>query len=111
MYKRQEAPCATNEEIDNAIISAKKAFLSWRETPPPERSRVMMRYQDLLKTNQKAIATILSKENGKTLEDAMGDVWRGIEVVEQAANITPLLMGETVRMWPEKLIPIVTSSL
>ena len=51
-----EAPCATNEEIDNAIISAKKAFLSWRETPPPERSRVMMRYQDLLKTNQKAIA-------------------------------------------------------
>ena len=91
-----EAPCATNEEIDNAIISAKKAFLSWRETPPPERSRVMMRYQDLLKTNQKAIATILSKENGKTLEDAMGDVWRGIEVVEQAANITPLLMGETV---------------
>ena len=91
-----EAPCATNEEIDNAIISAKKAFLSWRETPPPERSRVMMRYQDLLKTNQKTIATILSKENGKTLEDAMGDVWRGIEVVEQAANITPLLMGETV---------------
>ena len=56
----------------------------------------MMRYQELLKKNQEEIAKILSKENGKTFEDAKGDVWRGIEVVEQAANITPLLMGETV---------------
>ena len=91
-----EAPCATNEEIEQAIAFAKEAFHSWRETPPPERSRVMMKYQDLLKTHQNEIAEILSKENGKTFEDAKGDVWRGIEVVEQAANITPLLMGETV---------------
>ena len=56
----------------------------------------MMKYQELLKTHQDDIAKILSKENGKTFEDAKGDVWRGIEVVEQAANITPLLMGETV---------------
>ena len=91
-----EAPCATDEEIESAIASAKEAFFSWRETPPPERSRVMMKYQDLLKINQDEIAKILSEENGKTFEDAKGDVWRGIEVVEQAANITPLLMGETV---------------
>ena len=91
-----EAPCTTDEEIESAIGSAKEAFFSWRETPPPERSRVMMKYQDLLKINQDEIAQILSKENGKTFEDAKGDVWRGIEVVEQAANITPLLMGETV---------------
>ena len=91
-----EAPCTTDEEIESAIGSAKEAFFSWRETPPPERSRVMMKYQDLLKINQDEIAKILSKENGKTFEDAKGDVWRGIEVVEQAANITPLLMGETV---------------
>ena len=91
-----KAPCATDEEIKSAVASAKEAFFSWRETPPPERSRVMMKYQDLLKINQDEIAKILSKENGKTFEDAKGDVWRGIEVVEQAANITPLLMGETV---------------
>ena len=59
-----EAPCATDEEIEMAINAAKEAFLSWRETPPPERSRVMMKYQDLLKTNQDEIAKILSKENG-----------------------------------------------
>ena len=91
-----QAPCATDKEIEQAINSAKDAFIDWKETPPPERSRVMMRYQELLKQNQNEIAAILSKENGKTLEDAKGDVWRGIEVVEQAANITPLLMGETV---------------
>ena len=91
-----EAPCATESEIENAISSAQAAFLTWRETPHPERSRIMMRYQELLKQNQDKIAEILSKENGKTFEDAKGDVWRGIEVVEQAANITPLLMGETV---------------
>ena len=91
-----EAPCATESEIENAISSAQAAFLTWRETPPPERSRIMMRYQELLKQNQDKIAEILSKENCKSFEDAKGDVWRGIEVVEQAANITPLLMGETV---------------
>ena len=91
-----KAPCATESEVENAISSAQAAFLTWRETPPPERSRIMMRYQELLKQNQDKIAEILSKENGKTFEDAKGDVWRGIEVVEQAANITPLLMGETV---------------
>ena len=90
------APCATEQEVERAITSAKEAFLTWKEIPPPERSRVMMKYQELLKTNQDDIAKILSKENGKTFEDAKGDVWRGIEVVEQAANITPLLMGETV---------------
>ena len=91
-----QAPCATDKEIEQAVNSAKDAFIDWKETPPPERSRVMMKYQELLKQNQNEIAAILSKENGKTLEDAKGDVWRGIEVVEQAANITPLLMGETV---------------
>lgn len=91
-----DVPLTTKEEINLAVESAKNAFLDWRDTPPPERSRVMMRYQELLKKNQEEIAKILSKENGKTFEDAKGDVWRGIEVVEQAANITPLLMGETV---------------
>ena len=89
-------PCATEKEIEVSVQSALHAFEQWKETPPPERSRLMMRYQALLKENQEELAEILSQENGKTLEDARGDVWRGIEVVEQAANITPLLMGETV---------------
>ncbi len=91
-----EVPLATTEELNQAVASAGEAFLVWRETPVPERARLMLRYQHLLKEHQDDIAKILSLETGKTFADAQGDVWRGIEVVEQAANIASLMMGETV---------------
>lgn len=56
----------------------------------------MLRYQHLLKEQHDELAILLSSETGKTLADAKGDVWRGIEVVEQAANICSSMMGETV---------------
>jgi malonate-semialdehyde dehydrogenase (acetylating)/methylmalonate-semialdehyde dehydrogenase len=90
-----QAPCATDAELDAAVVSAKEAFLIWREVPAPERARIMMRYQHLLKENHDEIATILSSETGKTFADAKGDVWRGIEVVEQAMSVPSMMMGET----------------
>lgn len=90
------APCATDAEMESAIASATNAFHIWKKIPVPERARLMMRYQHLLKENHDEIATILSEETGKTFADAKGDVWRGIEVVEQAANICSMMMGETV---------------
>lgn len=90
-----ETPCATNEEMVAAVESAKAAFKTWREVPVPERARLMMRYQALLKEHHDELATILAEESGKTFEDAKGDVWRGIEVVEQAANVPSLMMGES----------------
>lgn len=90
-----KAPCATDAELDAAVNAAKQAFLSWREVPASERARVMMRYQQLLKDHHDEIATVLSQETGKTLADAKGDVWRGIEVVEQAMNVPSMMMGET----------------
>ncbi|UZE96598.1 CoA-acylating methylmalonate-semialdehyde dehydrogenase [Alkalimarinus alittae] len=89
------APCATQDEVAFAIASAKTAFESWKETPSPERARLMMRYQQLLKEHHDELAEILSQETGKIFADAKGDVWRGIEVVEQACNISSLMMGET----------------
>ena len=89
-------PYATNPEMERAVAAAKEAFKTWREVATPERARLMLRYQDLLKKHQNEIAEILAKENGKTLVDAQGDVWRGIEVVEHACNISSLMMGETV---------------
>lgn len=91
-----EAPAATADEMKQAIAAAKTAFESWKEVPVSERARLMLRYQALLKEHQEEIAEILSQETGKTFEDAKGDVWRGIEVAEQAANIASLMMGETV---------------
>ncbi|MFQ3198585.1 MAG: malonate-semialdehyde dehydrogenase (acetylating)/methylmalonate-semialdehyde dehydrogenase [Paraglaciecola sp.] len=90
-----KAPCATDREINLAVVSAKEAFLTWREVPVSERARVMMRYQQLLKDHHDELATILSGETGKTFADAKGDVWRGIEVVEQAMNVPAMMMGET----------------
>ena len=90
------APKATHEEIEAAIASAKQAFLSWREVPVSDRARLMLRYQHLLKEHHDELAEILAAETGKTFADAKGDVWRGIEVVEQAANIASLMMGETM---------------
>lgn len=90
-----ESPCATHEEVEFAISSAKTAFQTWKDTPSPERARLMLKYQQLLKEHHDEIAEILSQETGKTFADAKGDVWRGIEVVEQACNISSSLMGET----------------
>jgi len=91
-----QVPCTTAEEMAFAIASAKEAFKSWKEVPVSERARLMMRFAHLLKEHQAEIADIICRELGKTVEDAKGDVWRGIEVVEQAANIPSLMMGETV---------------
>lgn len=89
-------PKATAGEIEAAVDGARKAFLSWREVPVSERARLMLRYQHLLKEHHDELAQILARETGKTFADAKGDVWRGIEVAEHAANIASLMMGETV---------------
>ncbi|CAI8248907.1 MAG: Methylmalonate-semialdehyde dehydrogenase [acylating] [Marinobacterium sp. xm-d-530] len=98
-----EVPCATAAEVEKAIDSAKNAFEIWKETPVGERARLMLRYQALLKEHHDEIATLLSSETGKTFEDAKGDVWRGIEVVEHACNIASLSMGETVENVARKI--------
>lgn len=91
-----ELPCATEPEMVEAITSATNAFQSWKTVAVPDRARLMLRYQHLLKEHHDELATLLSQETGKILADAKGDVWRGIEVVEQAANIASNMMGEMV---------------
>ena len=91
-----EVPFATQSEIDRAVASAKAAFEAWRDVPTPERARLMLDYQALLKRRQDDIAHTLSQETGKTFADAKGELWRGIEVVEHACNVANLTMGEIV---------------
>ena len=90
------APLTTSAEVNRAVSGAQSAFVEWRETPVSERMRVMLNFQRLLKENQKALAKIVAQDNGKTFDDAMGDVWRGLEVAEFAASVPSLMMGETV---------------
>jgi len=87
-------PFATKAEVDAAVASAAKAFQSWRLTPLGARMRVMLRFQDLVRQNMKRIAQTLTAEQGKTLPDAEGDIFRGLEVIEHACSIGTLQQGE-----------------
>ncbi len=91
-----QVPMATSSEVESAIASAKAAFETWKDVPVPARARMVLQYQYLLKKHHDEIAEILAEETGKTFEDAKGDVWRGIEVAEHAANVASMMMGEYV---------------
>jgi len=87
-------PFATTDEVDAAVAAAKAAFKTWRDTPIGTRARIMLKYQTLLREHTKRIAQILTAEQGKTLPDAEGDIFRGLEVVEHACSIGTLQLGE-----------------
>ncbi|MFC4727994.1 CoA-acylating methylmalonate-semialdehyde dehydrogenase [Coralloluteibacterium thermophilus] len=87
-------PFATAEEVDAAVASAQAAFRTWRKTPIGARARIFLKYQQLIREHMKELAAILTAEQGKTLPDAEGDVFRGLEVVEHAAAIGNLQLGE-----------------
>ncbi|MEN6079128.1 CoA-acylating methylmalonate-semialdehyde dehydrogenase [Chromobacterium piscinae] len=87
-------PLATADEVNAAVAAAKEAFKTWKKTPIGARARIFLKYQQLIRDNMKELAAILTAEQGKTLADAEGDIFRGLEVVEHAANIGTLQMGE-----------------
>ena len=87
-------PFATPEEVEAAVSSAHKAFQTWRKTPIGARARIFLKYQQLIRDNMSELAAILTAEQGKTLPDAEGDVFRGLEVVEHAASIGNLQLGD-----------------
>lgn len=89
-----ETPMGGAAEVDAAVRAAAGAFPDWWQTPPVERIRILFRYKMLLEENFEALAISVTREHGKTLQEARGDVRRGIEVVEYACAITELLKGE-----------------
>ena len=89
-----KVPMATMGEVDAAVAAAKEAFKSWRKTPIGTRARIFLKYQQLIREHMPELAALLSAEQGKTLPDAEGDVFRGLEVVEHAAAIGNLQLGE-----------------
>ena len=87
-------PFATPDEVNAAVANAKQAFKTWKKTPIGARARIFLKLQQLIRENMKELAALLTAEQGKTLPDAEGDVFRGLEVVEHAANIGTLQLGE-----------------
>ena len=88
-----KVPLSTTKEVNQAIESANKAFQSWKEIPSTTRARYMFKLKDLLERNSEELAQITVNENGKTIEEAKGEIIRGIENVEVATGIPSLMMG------------------
>ena len=91
-----KVPQSTADEINEAVAAAQTAFQTWRKTPITTRARIFLKYQELIRAHMDELAEILTAEQGKTLADARGDVFRGLEVVEHAAGIANLQIGDFV---------------
>ncbi|MFT5649120.1 MAG: malonate-semialdehyde dehydrogenase (acetylating)/methylmalonate-semialdehyde dehydrogenase [Yoonia sp.] len=87
-------PLANAAEMDMAVKAATAAQPAWAATNPQRRARVMMKFVALLNENMDRLAEALSREHGKTLPDAAGDVQRGLEVVEYCVGAPELLKGD-----------------
>ncbi|HEY9133133.1 MAG TPA: CoA-acylating methylmalonate-semialdehyde dehydrogenase, partial [Dyella sp.] len=87
-------PLATAAEVDYAVRAALAAFPVWAETSALRRARIMFRYKELLEQHRDELAALITRQHGKILSDAQGEVTRGIEVVEFACGITSHLKGD-----------------
>jgi len=89
------ARCAVADaaKVDEAVAVADAAFATWRETSLTARAQIMFAYRALLDARRVELATLVSAEHGKTVADALGEVSRGVEVVEYACGIRSLLEG------------------
>ena len=88
-----KTPLSTGEDLDAAVQAAKKAFPAWRDTPVVVRARAMFRFRQLLEDHFEELAATVTREHGKTLDEARGSVRRGIECVEVACGTPSLMMG------------------
>ena len=91
-----EVPMCGADVVNAAVDAAAAAFPAWRDTPAIERARLFFRYRQLIEENFDRICQSVSREHGKTLAEARGSVYRGIENIEYACAAPTLLMGDTL---------------
>ena len=91
-----KVPLATVDELNAAVADAAEAQVKWAATNPQRRARVMMKFAALINENMDKLAELVSREHGKTLPDARGDVQRGLEVVEVCMGAPHMLKGEFI---------------
>jgi malonate-semialdehyde dehydrogenase (acetylating) / methylmalonate-semialdehyde dehydrogenase len=91
-----QVPYAVEADVDRAVRSAHEAFLKWRDVPVVDRVQVLYRYKTLLEAHAAEVAGILTRENGKTVDDAKAEVRRMIQMVEVACGMPSLMMGDSL---------------
>ena len=91
-----DVPLGTAADVDRAVSAAQSAFPAWRATPAVQRARYLFELKYLLEKHAEELARTVTRENGKTLDEARGSVRRGIECVEVAAGAPSMLMGQVL---------------
>ncbi len=91
-----KVPCCTQDEVEQAIAAAKAAFPAWRDTPVRKRAGLMLKLRNLIERDMEELTLLCATENGKTLDEAAGDVGKALEMTELAASAPSLLMGESL---------------
>lgn len=92
------APASTMSELNSAVEAAQAAFASWSSTPIKERVQIFYRYKTLMEKNLKELATLVQKENGKTLDEAIAEVEKSIELTEYACSMPQLVAGKIMEV-------------
>ena len=93
----RRAEAATAAEVAAAVDAAEAAFPGWRATQPLKRARIMFRFKELLEREADSIVALITEEHGKVLDDARGELMRGVEVVEYACGAPEILKGQHSR--------------
>ena len=89
-------PLSTREEAREAVAAAKGAFPAWRDTPAPVRGKIVARAAAILEARKEEVARLLTREEGKTLKDSLGEVTRSVNILEFTAGEARRMGGETV---------------
>jgi len=89
-----EVAMASASDVDGAVQAAKHAFETWRYSSLTQRQNIMFAFREIVAARRRDLAETLTSEHGKTIDDALGEVQRGLEVIEFACNIAHLLKGE-----------------
>ena len=89
-----QVPLASTEEVNQTVADAKAAFPAWRDLSVNKRAEVVMKFRNLLSDNKEKVMDIICKESGKTKEDALGEITRGLESVDLAIGAPHLMKGE-----------------
>ncbi len=90
----RRVPFADAAIVEDAVRSGERAFAEWGDASPLKRARVMFRFRELIDKHREELARIIATEHGKVLSDALGEVQRGLEVVDFACGIPHLMKGE-----------------
>lgn len=88
-----EVVTAVQADVDAAVAAAKNAFKHWSKIPPPKRASMMFNLRNIVLERKDEVAQTISKEHGKTHDDALGEVTRALDVIEYACGISEHLKG------------------